>query len=497
MPPTAPEMTSITSPGRNNAHAKAGNINYAFNFLRAGSSPPDFIAILDARFVPHSDFIARAISLFHNRSVALVQTPQYFFNPDPIQHNLGITQAYPDEQRFFFNYVEPARDAWDIAACCGTSSLFRAKALEEIGGFPTGSVTEDFLVTLRLAEAGYKTVYLNEPLSEGLAAEGLAEYVLQRGRWALGMMQIVRGRYNPLSLKNPLSFRHRLSVADLFFYWAFTFQWRLIGVCIPLLYWYFGICPLSASLLDFFQYFVPYYLASTLILNWISRGLFIPLIPEVAQLVAAPTVCRAIAKGLFTKGPHKFNVTAKGTDRTALTVQWAIMRPFASLLALSVVGLGLPLATDYAPSRAAGEEQAVMLFWSIYNLAVLTLAVMVCFEHPRQAHTIAIRWRRLASRRRRAIRTCSSRMCMSATATLIGALPFEPGRKISIDLPHIGEVSAIAVRTAEGSAAVSFELTDDQRSLLIAKLHASKAPPGVVEGCAHGVALALAKKIAG
>ena len=60
-----------------NAHAKSGNINYAFHLLRAGTAPPDFVAILDADFIPHSDFISRGISLFHDPSVALVQTPQY------------------------------------------------------------------------------------------------------------------------------------------------------------------------------------------------------------------------------------------------------------------------------------------------------------------------------------------------------------------------------------------------------------------------------------
>ncbi len=94
-----------------NAHAKAGNINHAL--IERGKAPdrPAFVAVLDADFVPHTDFIERALALFHDPKVGLVQTPQHFFNPDPIQHNLGITDAYPDEQRHFFDNVEPARDA--------------------------------------------------------------------------------------------------------------------------------------------------------------------------------------------------------------------------------------------------------------------------------------------------------------------------------------------------------------------------------------------------
>ena len=138
-----------------------------------------------------------------------------------------------------------------------------------------------------------------------------------------------------------------------------------------------------------------------------------------------------------------------------------------------------------------------MLFWSIYNLAVLTLAVIVCFEHPRQAHTMSNPVATVSVETSQSYAQMFIKDVHVGGATLIGASPFEPGQNMRIDLPHIGEVSAIAVRTAEGSAAVSFELTDDQRSLLIARLHASKAPPGVVEGCVQGVALGLAKKIAG
>jgi cellulose synthase (UDP-forming) len=107
------------------AHAKAGNINAAFETLRALDRPPEFVAVLDADFVPHKDFLDRALALFHDPKVGLVQTPQHFFNQDPIQQNLGLGRTYPDEQRFFFDHVQPARDAWGLAFCCGTSSVMR------------------------------------------------------------------------------------------------------------------------------------------------------------------------------------------------------------------------------------------------------------------------------------------------------------------------------------------------------------------------------------
>ncbi|MFN3628150.1 MAG: glycosyltransferase, partial [Parvibaculum sp.] len=71
-----------------NKGSKAGNINHALSLLERQATPPDFVAVLDADFVPHVDFIQRALALFRAADVGLVQTPQHFFNPDPIQHNL-------------------------------------------------------------------------------------------------------------------------------------------------------------------------------------------------------------------------------------------------------------------------------------------------------------------------------------------------------------------------------------------------------------------------
>jgi cellulose synthase (UDP-forming) len=137
-----------------NRHAKAGNINHALDVLRRSADPPEFVAIFDADFVAQPRFLWRTLPLFHDERVGLVQTPQHFFNNDPIQSNLLIGHVWPDEQRFFFNHVLPSKDAWGAAFCCGTSSIVRMRALEEIGGFATESVTEDFLVTLKLDRRG-------------------------------------------------------------------------------------------------------------------------------------------------------------------------------------------------------------------------------------------------------------------------------------------------------------------------------------------------------
>ncbi len=119
-----------------NAHAKAGNINNALRRVAALDPPPDFVSILDADFVPTPNFLTRAMTLFHDDDVGVVQTPQHFANPDPMQRNLSVARVWPDEQRYFFDVIMASKDAWDAAFCCGTSSIIRFAPLMAIGGFP-------------------------------------------------------------------------------------------------------------------------------------------------------------------------------------------------------------------------------------------------------------------------------------------------------------------------------------------------------------------------
>jgi cellulose synthase (UDP-forming) len=488
------DVSYLTRP--DNAHAKAGNINHALGLRAAQPDAPEFIAILDADFVPHQDFLTRALSLFHDERVGLAQTPQHFFNPDPIQHNLGITQAYPDEQRFFFGHVEPARDAWGAAVCCGTSSISRRKALEDIGGFPTESVTEDFLLTLRLAEHGWRTVYLNEPLTEGLAPEGLQEYIVQRGRWCLGLMQIVRGPYNPFSPRHKLGFIHRLSVLDSLLYWTTTFPFRLAALIVPLLYWYGGIVVVNTTVEALLAYFLPHYIAAILALNWISRGLIVPTINDVQQMLVAWPLTRAAFVGLARKGPHKFRVTAKGGNRRETVVQWRLLTPFAVLFALTLGGLYLSLASDYTDVENAGDGKVIIIFWSAYNLLVLLMAMLVCVERPRPAHAM-----RPETRPAELVLADGGRLAAWALeltadqARLRGPAGLAHGERLRLDLEEFGPVEArIAAETNDGYV-VALNPTGAQRTAILRFLHTRPETPGVEQGSLGGIGAGLIRLV--
>lgn len=476
-----------------NKGSKAGNINAALKVLRADRAPPEFVAVLDADFVPHRGFISRSLALFHDPSVGLVQTPQHFFNADPIQHNLGLSRSYPDEQRFFFDHMQASRDAWGIAICCGTSSMVRLSALDAVGDFPTESVTEDFLLSVVLQTAGYQTVYLNEPLTEGLAPEGLKEYVTQRARWCLGQMQIVRSRFGPFGSAS-LRLRDRWSMIDATLYWTASFPFRLAALVYPLLYWFFNITVVNAEVSDVLSYFGAYFVWVSMAMNSISRGLLVPIIHDVSQLLGAIPITRAAFVGLLQPQGHPFSVTAKGGDRSKVTVQWSLMLPYLCLLLLTFVGLFLGIFSDSFAFYDAGDGKSVILFWTLYNAVVLAVLVIACVELPRNE-------RHIADRPERAIFVAEGKpsrvwlVGLTQSSSRIRGQVYPAGTRGLVRIREVGDVPAIVLESTSDGGRLALLPNEDQQHAFMKRFYTEGEAPGVVSVRLAAVANDLAVRL--
>lgn len=464
-----------------NKGSKAGNINHALQRLAEDPVSPEFIAVLDADFVPHRGFLSRSLALFHDPRVGLVQTPQHFFNPDPIQHNLGLSRSYPDEQRFFFDHMQASRDAWGLAICCGTSSVARWSALQELGGFPTESVTEDFMLTMALQERGWTTVYLNEALTEGLAPEGLKEYVTQRARWCLGLMQIARSRLGPFG-RNGLRLRDRWSVIDSVLYWSSSFVFRLAALTFPLLYWFANITVVDAAVPDVISYFAVYYFWTISTQNLLSKGLLVPVFHDVSQTVGALPITRAAFTGLLKPHGHPFSVTAKGGDRSKIVIQWTMMRPFLILFALTVLGLVIGIFSDRFAFYDAGDGKAVVLFWTVYNLLVLAVTMLACVELPRREQHIAdepeLALMHLAGGGGDRHIWITS---LTRDTVKVRGQKLSIGDRGVVEIPNVGPVEAYVIAVDRDIARLQLLPGDAEREALLVKFHAEDNVPGVGE----------------
>lgn len=460
-----------------NEGAKAGNLNNALRVLAASKTPPSFVAVLDADFVPHKEFLERTLALFHDPKVGIVQTPQHFFNADPVQQNLGLASSYPDEQRYFFDHIQPSRDAWNIALCCGTSSLIRWSALREAGGFPTDSVTEDYMLTQVLRDLGWNTVYLNEPLTEGLAPEGLKEYITQRGRWCLGTMQIARSRVGPFG-RSRITLRDRWSILDATLYWSSSFLFRIAALVYPLLYWFGNVIVVDARVEEAVSYFGCYFVWSLMTINLLSRNIMMPIMTEVQQLLGAFPITNAAIRGLLSSRQHDFKVTAKGGDRSVAVVQWALMKPFIFIFALTTLGIVIGLVSDRFAFADAGDGKMVILFWSLYNLVLLAVTLVTCVELPRHERHIADAPERTVIRMGPHPRKIWITDLTLDTLRLRGHC-YEKDQRGKIRVPGVGSVECVVIEEMADGARLRLLPDNVQRKRLFQRFYSKGGSPGV------------------
>nr|WP_153317641.1 glycosyltransferase [Sinorhizobium medicae] len=358
-----------------NAHAKAGNMN---NGLRASSG--DFIAVFDADFVPYRSFLRRTLPFFLDETIGIVQTPQHFFNVDPIQSNLGLENLWPDEQRLFFDEIAPSRDGWDVSFCCGSCSIARRKAVDAIGGFPTESITEDLLTTLSMLNRGFKTRYLNERLSMGLAAENLTGYFVQRERWCQGGIQTLYLHNGPL--RGPgLSLFQRVMFLPMS--WLVQYLVRFIVLLIPIVYLWFGALPLYfTDVADYVSNQVPLLAAYFLLMFWLTPTRYLPLVSTAVGTFSTFRMLPTVLSSLVRPFGKPFKVTPKGSSNEensfdAYTFTW-----IAGFIVVTALGLLINIVPETA--RIEGSFSAIAALWSGINIVVLIIASLICFEKPRR-----------------------------------------------------------------------------------------------------------------
>ncbi|MXP64702.1 glycosyltransferase [Roseomonas sp. M0104] len=364
-----------------NRHAKAGNVNNGLRVALEEGRRAEFVLLLDADFVPNRRLLRRTLPLFEAADVGIVQTPQHFFNPDPLQANLFCAEVWPDEQRLFFNELLPCKDAWDAAFCCGTSAVLRVAAMRDSGGLATETVTEDMLTSFKMREFGWRTIFLNEVLSLGLAPESLKEYISQRSRWCLGAVQQVYTRWSFLG-RGRIGLLNRLACLDTFLYWACGFPFRLLMLLTPILYWWSGTAVIRGSLEDMLYWLAPHVLCGMAFTAIFSHGRAFPIMTDVNQLLPSIAITRSVITGLLRPHGHAFKVTAKGLSTSGVTVQWRLMWPFLLLAAGLLGGLLLNISPYSAQNGAPGY--AINVLWSLYGLTVLAITIAACVEEPKR-----------------------------------------------------------------------------------------------------------------
>jgi cellulose synthase (UDP-forming) len=370
----------------NNRDAKAGNLNNGLAVTARETNAP-IILVLDADFAPCRDFLKRTVGLLSNPAVAVVQTPQFYYNPDPIQHNLLAAQSWVDDQRFFFDIFQPAKDAWGCAFCVGTSFVVRRDRLAELGGFPSQAISEDINLTYTMLAKGYETWWLNEKLSIGLSAEGIPEYITQRARWCLGTIQVALLREGPL-FGSGFTFTQRWHYLHGVLNWLCK-PFMVLLLVAPPIYWFAGIPAFEADYLSFLRYGVPALLGQMIYMAWISRSRTLPLFMEATHAVTAFAISATLLSAAVKPFGRPFKVTDKGGDRSAPRVHWKLASVFGLISLSSAASIVWAFVSPYAASEISSLD-FFNLLWAGIAMLIAFVAFLVCFELPRGEPLFAV-----------------------------------------------------------------------------------------------------------
>ncbi|NJL82692.1 MAG: glycosyltransferase [Chloroflexaceae bacterium] len=353
-----------------NRHAKSGNLNHALSKTKG-----DLIAVFDADFVPTSNFLERTVGFFQREKVALVQTPQSFYNRDIIAKNLGLAQGVPAEEEFFYRYVQPYKDASRGLICAGTSFLIRRSVLQALGGFVTESICEDYFTGVRLAAQGYEAVYLNEKLSAGLAAESISAYISQRMRWARGTLQGLFIEANPLTIPG-LNMQQRLCYLESFLSWFNNIP-RLVFLLMPLLHIFFRIVSMEATVAEVAYIFFPFYWLQISVFSWLNRRSRSAIITDIYILIPCFYLVFTLVHALIFPFSRGFKVTPKGTVRNQFKFNFWLALPTTIALVTTLISVLVNLNLIMS-----GSFGYLSLIWGIYNLFVISVALQAFCDAP-------------------------------------------------------------------------------------------------------------------
>ena len=368
--------TLLTRP--NNDHAKAGNINTALR-----KTPGQLVLILDCDHIPTKKILRNTVGFFKDPKVALVQTPHWFFNPDPFERNLVTKGRVPVSNELFYKVVQKGNDFWNATFFCGSAAIVRKKPLLEVGGIAVETVTEDCHTAMRLHERGYKSLYYDKIMVAGLAPETFASYVGQQVRWARGMAQILRLE-NPL-FKRSLKLPQRLCYFSATSHFFFGFP-RLLYAVAPVLYLLFGINLIRGIGLETLAYALPHIVLAMFANHITFKSVRFSFWNEIFEYAIAFQCGFVTLAALINPSLGSFNVTDKGANIDKRVFDWRSSQITIFMAVLLVISL---LTVPFWLVLRPDITEAVLMNagWSIFNLILLVAALLVAYEQPQVRRT--------------------------------------------------------------------------------------------------------------
>jgi cellulose synthase (UDP-forming) len=362
-----------------NLHHKAGNLNAALSKISG-----EYVAIFDCDHIPTRAFLQLTMGWFQkDPKLAIIQTPHFFFSPDPFEKNLGTYGKVPNEGELFYGLVQDGSDLWNASFFCGSCAVLKRAPLMEIGGIAIETVTEDAHTALKMSRKGYNLAYLAIPLAAGLATESLSRHVVQRIRWARGMAQIFRVD-NPL-LGRGLTVWQRFCYTNAMLHFFYGLP-RLVFLTAPLAYLFMGAEVFSASAIMVIVYALPHIAIASITNSKIQGRFRHSFWSEVYETALAWYIFLPVTLAMISPKLGAFNATSKGGVVEDDYVDWKLARPYLVLLAINLAALLVGLI-KLASNEGTVSTLVINLVWVTYNVIIISASANVAKERRQRRST--------------------------------------------------------------------------------------------------------------
>ena len=347
-----------------NEHGKAGNLNNGLRFTDA-----DLVLTLDADHVPLPDFLERTVGYFDDPRVAFVQTPQSFYNTESVVFRQVRHRTWL-ESDMFYKCVQISKNRWNASFYVGTSAVLRRAALDEIGGFATGTVTEDIHTALRIHAHGWRSVYAPEALAFGLEAQSLKEFHAQRRRWSVGgLVLLFRHRDSPL-WRRGLSLSQRVNYLHATFTHLSGVQ-RLTHMMLPVVSLFTGLAPVVIPFGQYGLVFLAYFFLSLLLTLLYGRGHYHPVHNDGYHLATIFAHLAGVI-GLLRRERRFRSARKQAAHRESTWVKWGLW--LLALVVVGAVGVGI---WRFAHGDRSGLVVTSILWAGVHAVWLLSLLVFV------------------------------------------------------------------------------------------------------------------------
>ena len=149
----------------------------------------EFIAIFDADFLPHSQFLRTALPYFKNEKIGVVQTKWEHLNKNyslltrlqafGLDAHFTVEQTGRNKGNHFINFN-------------GTAGIWRKSCIEDAGGWQSDTLTEDLDLSYRAQLKGWEFKYLQELGSPAELPAAMSALKTQQFRWTKGAAECTR-----------------------------------------------------------------------------------------------------------------------------------------------------------------------------------------------------------------------------------------------------------------------------------------------------------------